>query len=963
MFRKSFDLALILSALIGSAALAPAAVAGVVINEIMYNAPNDLDELEFVELLNSGTDAVDISGWQLSKGISYTFAEGTVMRPGGFLVICRTEELFAKFYPDIEPCGAFEKSLSNSSDKINLKSADGGTIDSIEYQDRAPWPVSADGYTASLERICPAAPSQLAANWAPSVLSTDDDRKPSGSPGKANSVFAKSLPPVVSQLSPQTSPAIPPGSTPLIHATVSNAADVALLFRTVEPGGTGQETRLPMQKKAGDQYVATLPAQDANRIVRYRVQATGADGAVRFYPHENEARPAFSAYFSTPIEKGKIPVAQFFNIGEEAFKRAEEYRTNTQRSGSGLRGGGFGDFRGRPDITEADVARMDAARMLSDRWLSKVWISLTLESALPDDKRNQLRPAFQKANTALADLREELSKSRDPQDFAKGLSAKTGELRMVLERAATPLLDSTQTQLLTGIGARQEFPGPGFGELLQRIFDIDSAWFRASMNAEIDDAMLDQVHAIYTAARKSRDAIEIPDGGDGPDFGAIIGKVEEQRAALEEALAADIGEKRIAALGLAPENPFRDFGGGRGLGGPGFRGDDDSDSALPVHGQSAFIYTDPVTGQSQLFDFVNITPRKSGYKVRLHKDQALNGMTSINVLYEPGEETILNEALAYDLYRAAGNASQRAGYMRLVMDGHLVGHHLWFEQPNGAFFRHNDIDDDGNLYKVIWQGGSEPSEFTPDDKMPTRRDDVVGRHEKKSNPHDGYEDLIDLVEALDSESDEEPMWKLIQQRFDVEQVVNYFAVNSLISHWDGFFNNYFLYHDTKRDKWSIYPWDQDSTWSQRGGNPEELYRMPLNFGAEGAVPPGSEQSDGRRGRGGRRGGFGGGFGRGGFGWWRDGGEISRPLLANPQFHARFLARLKELTDTIFTERAFGKNIDVLEQSLLDEVKLRAEANSQNPEAAVEAFRSTITSLKQHLSERRKFLQEELRKSK
>ena len=948
-------------------------MAGVVINEILYNAPNDLSELEYVELLNSGADPVDVSGWELSKGISYTFADGTVMEPGGFLVICRNRELFGRFYPDVEPCGEFEKSLSNSSDKINLRNAAGDAVDSIEYQDHAPWPVSADGYSASLERICPGAATQLAANWAPSQLSAADNSKPSGSPGKVNTAFQQTLPPTISDVSPQTSPAMTPGSTLLIQATVSDGARVALLYRTVEPGGTGEEIRLPMTKGSGDQYSATLPGQEANRIVRYRVEATGADGATRLCPDENEVRPAFSVYVAPPVEVevGKIPVAHFFNVGQLAFERAEEYRNNARRSNS--RRGEFGGFRGRPQFTEADQARMDAERILNDASLTPIWTALTLDNTLPPDKRSQLRPAFQKAHQALADLREQLSKSRDPLEFAKGINAEIIELRADLKQVATPLLDPSQRKLLDGVGVavterggRGMMPGPG--ELLRRLFDIESAWFRAAMNAEVDDAALDQAHAIYAAARKTRDATEIEAGGGGPDIGAIIEAIEEQRGVLEDALDKSIGKQRVAAMGLAPENPLRDFGRDRGRrGGPRFgrgSGGGDDGEALPVHGQSALIYTDPATGQTQFFDFVNITQRKSGYKVRLHKDQPLNGMTSINVLYEPGEESILNEALAYDLYRAAGNASQRAGYLRVVMDGHIVGHHLWFEQPNGAFFRHNDIDDGGNLYKVIWQGGNEPTEFTPDDKRPTRREDVVGRHEKKSNPHDGYEDLIDLVEALESDVDDEAMWKLIQHHFDVDQVINYFAVNSLISHWDGFFNNYFLYHDTKRDKWSIYPWDQDSTWSQRGGDPEDLFRMPLNFGAEGAVPPGIEQRDDsdERGRGrGRRGGFGG-FGRGGFGWWRDGGEISRPLLANPPFHARFRARLKELTDTVFTEAEFGKNIEALEQALESEIPLRAKASAQEPEGAVRGFRSTISSLKRHLSERRKFLQQELRDS-
>ncbi|NIP96041.1 MAG: hypothetical protein GWO24_22430 [Akkermansiaceae bacterium] len=464
--------------------------------------------------------------------------------------------------------------------------------------------------------------------------------------------------------------------------------------------------------------------------------------------------------------------------------------------------------------------------------------------------------------------------------------------------------------------------------------------------------------------------------------------VGEQREALHRELERDLGKGLFAKLEL-DRGGFGRRGDRRGPGGPGrgFRGPGRGGPVTPLRpqGRSAFVHTDPATGTTSLFDFVNIAPRKSGYKVRLHKDRMLDGMRTINVLYEPDERTCINEPLAYDLYRAAGNATPRAGYLRVVIDGNLVGYHFWFEQVNGSFLRHNEIGDKGNLYKVTWQGSSGASEFTPEDLRPDRRSDVVRRYEKKSNLHEGYEDLIELVEALEgAEGNDRKMWELIEERFDVENVINYFAANSLLSHWDGFFNNYYLYHDTKRDKWMMFPYDQDSTWSQRPSD-ESLIRMPLNFGAADAVRPG----------GGR--GFGFGFGRGpepgsrdrdrgrpggredsrddrpapganrdrgfggrGFGWWRDGGEISKPLLANPEFRKRFLARLQELTGTVFTEGDFGTRIANAEELLKTEVILRARDRKLEEQNAVGELRDIMQSMRSHLVARREFIISELK---
>src|SRR5262249_23507454 len=58
----------------------------VVINEIHYDPDVKTELVEFVELYNPGSAAVDLSGASFTKGIDYTFAPGTVLAPGGYVV-------------------------------------------------------------------------------------------------------------------------------------------------------------------------------------------------------------------------------------------------------------------------------------------------------------------------------------------------------------------------------------------------------------------------------------------------------------------------------------------------------------------------------------------------------------------------------------------------------------------------------------------------------------------------------------------------------------------------------------------------------------------------------------------------------------------------------------------------------------------------------------------------------------
>src|SRR6185295_15001844 len=74
------------------------ACGGVVINEIFYHAPDDVTDLEYIELYNSGEQAVDLGGWEFTRGIHFSFPAGAKIEPGGYLVLCRNQERFKAAY-------------------------------------------------------------------------------------------------------------------------------------------------------------------------------------------------------------------------------------------------------------------------------------------------------------------------------------------------------------------------------------------------------------------------------------------------------------------------------------------------------------------------------------------------------------------------------------------------------------------------------------------------------------------------------------------------------------------------------------------------------------------------------------------------------------------------------------------------------------------------------------------------
>jgi hypothetical protein len=682
--------------------LAPAR-AGVVINEVFYNAPGDLHELQWIELHNAGVRAEDLGGWTLDGGRVFVFPAGATLEAGGYLVVALDPELFTATY-GVPAIGPLARPLGRGGGRLTLADARRRPADTIRYRDTHPWPASADGCSASLERITPSAPGELAENWAASPL-PQGPAAPSGTPGKENAAFSAALPPVICSL--RASPEDPsPGKSITIEAEVeaeTGLRQVSLLYR-IAGGAQGEETELPMARdSASGRFRAAIPGQPSGSLVRYRVRAVSETGARRLLPAAGDLRPTFSLYVHEPWEPAKIPLG--FILGMPGGQQGSERRP------------GFGFF-GR---------------------------------------------------------------------------------------------------------------GPARGQ----------------------------------AGRAAR----------------------------------------------------------------------------PPRGASTFVHVDPKSGKTTVFDHITVRerPGQRGFVAHFHKDLTLEGMTAASIIHEGNERFLLAEALAYDVYRRGGMPAPRADFLRLSVDGRPMGYYLMVERVNRSFLRHNRIDDRGNLYKLIWYGRG-----------------VIGQHDKRTNARAGHEDLLELVELLQTASADEE-WRLIESRFNVQEVATYFAVNSVLSHWDGFFNNYFAYHDSRGTrKWEMFPWDQDKTWGYYDGLPagEVFFDMPLTFGSKGDIPPGRRDDRPR--------GFGP-FG-GGTSWWRPAGHFSGPLLAHPRFRGVFLARLREILETVYTEAVYFPLLDGLSERLSEEAARAAGLRGEDPEAGVERLERNLESLRRHLVLRRGFLlaQEELR---
>ncbi len=165
-----------------------------VFNEINYNASDDFDTADWVEIHNPTNDDLDLSGWIFQDDDDshvFIFPDDYILPSQGYVVLCRNFSDFSYFFPDvINFLGDFDFGLSSNGEFIRLYDAEMTLIDSVYYGVTAPWPSEPNGNGPTLALKNPLLDNSLAESWAAS--------EGHGTPGSKNIDVYESLNPPLS---------------------------------------------------------------------------------------------------------------------------------------------------------------------------------------------------------------------------------------------------------------------------------------------------------------------------------------------------------------------------------------------------------------------------------------------------------------------------------------------------------------------------------------------------------------------------------------------------------------------------------------------------------------------------------------------------------------------------------------------------------------------------------------------
>ncbi len=144
-------------------------VPDLVITKIMYNPAQSADfpdgeDLEFIEILNKGSQSADLTGVYFGgTGLVYQFPPGSKLKPSSSVYLAGNAVKFKIKY-GFMPSGKFTRSLSNKSEDLVLCDAFGNVIDKVVYRDTVPWP-DADGNGYYLKLFDPELDNSIPGSW------------------------------------------------------------------------------------------------------------------------------------------------------------------------------------------------------------------------------------------------------------------------------------------------------------------------------------------------------------------------------------------------------------------------------------------------------------------------------------------------------------------------------------------------------------------------------------------------------------------------------------------------------------------------------------------------------------------------------------------------------------------------------------------------------------------------------
>ncbi len=278
---------------------------GLQLTEIMYHPASTNRLEEWFEISNADANPIDLSGWKVTRGVTYGFPADLILEPGGYLVVAADTNTFRARHPAVTlVVGGWRGYLSHDGEEIRIEDAAGNVMAGVTYApegdwalrrigapdrwNRAGWEWYAGhaGLGKSLELVNQEMPADLGSNWGSSLVD-------GGTPGRPNSIRGSDAAPIITDVA--HAPIVPRSSDPVtitarvldeqtlgVEASLHWRVDGDEVFNTVAMFDDGSHG----DGLAEDGVLgAILPPRPQGTVVEFHLTARDSTGNSRTFPN------------------------------------------------------------------------------------------------------------------------------------------------------------------------------------------------------------------------------------------------------------------------------------------------------------------------------------------------------------------------------------------------------------------------------------------------------------------------------------------------------------------------------------------------------------------------------------------------------------------------------------------------------------------------------------------------------
>ncbi|MBI3600414.1 MAG: CotH kinase family protein, partial [Nitrospinae bacterium] len=209
---------------------------------------------------------------------------------------------------------------------------------------------------------------------------------------------------------------------------------------------------------------------------------------------------------------------------------------------------------------------------------------------------------------------------------------------------------------------------------------------------------------------------------------------------------------------------------------------------------------------------------KKSILIKLDEGHKWQGNKKISLKSMATDLSYMREWLAWNLISSLGMVSPRVEYFRVNINRQFIGIFFFIEWIDPSMFDRLGLGKDGEFYNTN-------DETFCGDMSPDNQNRLQECWTKLSPKDRDYTSLRKMIEGI-NETPVEHFDSFLSKHFDVDSVINWLVLNTIISNGDTYNKNYFLYLSKKTGKWLVIPWDFDLSF---GHNADPVLPFPKNI--------------------------------------------------------------------------------------------------------------------------------------